>query len=429
VDLNLKRTLTTDDDPFGRAMLLWSCVRHREQLVNLDRLAAWARDYSRAVLVDGCPGRKRDEALAAALLAAAALRAGGMLVASELRVLRSAAGTVLQREVQPGQVPFDSPAYGAAIVLACDILDADLPGGRATLIAVARRYLEGGRVERPVGMALVAQALANAGQQAELEELCRLASSALLAAGLGYESRAYLAQALWTGADALGDPARLQAADLVEEAIQDSPVYAVLETGQDVVGADGPEGELGRVSRLYLAALHDLAAGYAQRHAEVTRKAREAKYAGTAKNAWLSFLGLLLLVSPPTVLTTWLIWPFLLRAWNLYLRQQFWAATDTDRMVAALVSVLWSGILVVAATILEVGFRLLVLRKVASDAHLADEVRRALTGGLRWWLVGVLVCGVGTVGLNLISTSIQAPPPGSLPSDSAPASAPFSSSP
>src|SRR5579884_3038675 len=101
VDLNLKRAGRNGDDPFGSAVLLWSCVQHREQLVNLDGLIAWARDYTRRVLVDGQAGRKRDEATSAALLAAAALEHAAVLPLAEMSALRAGASAILAQEIQP----------------------------------------------------------------------------------------------------------------------------------------------------------------------------------------------------------------------------------------------------------------------------------------------------------------------------------------
>lgn len=407
VDLNLKRTLMGDEDPFGRAVLLWTCLRHREQLVNLERLVAWARAYSRAVLVEGRLGRKRDEALTAALLAAAALKQAGSLSPLEVAVVRAAAAPLVENNIVPGCVPFDSPAYGAAMALACYTLGIDLPGDRDTLRAVVERYLVGGRLDRPAGLALVAYALAHADLRGELQELRTRSLQQLGAAGVGHEARAYLAQAAWVASDVLGAEERKGVAPLVAETLKDSPVYEVLATGQDVVGADGPEGEVGRVSRLYLAAVHDLAAGYEQREAEMVRLAREARYTNRAGHAWLSFVGVAALTLAPAGVATWLAAPFLSLAVSLYWRQQFWSATDVERLSSALVAIAWSCLLVVVASILEVALRL-ARRQVVSDAHLLDEVRRVLPPRLWKWALAILA-GLVAVGWNLTSTSVQAP--------------------
>jgi hypothetical protein len=71
----------------------------------------------------------------------------------------------------------------------------------------------------------------------------------LASAGLGYETRAYLVDAAWVAAEKLGEEARLQTAPAVEEALRDTPVYVSMETGQDTITADGPEGEIGLLSR------------------------------------------------------------------------------------------------------------------------------------------------------------------------------------
>lgn len=409
IDLELKRMLPTSDDPFGRAALLWSFMRHQEQLVNLDGLVAWARSHWRTVLVEGTTGRKRDEAVASALLCAAALRRGGAVGHSELRELRSSAASMLGRELCPGRVPFDQPAYGAAVVLACGVLELDLPGGEETVLAVIGRYVDGGRIARPVGLPLLADALAQGGGVAALQQLSERALELLASADLAYEVRLYLAHTAWIAAEVLGEQEQLRVAPAVEAALEDAPVYSSLETGLNDVDADGPKGEWGRVSRLYLASLHDLATSYARRRAELARRQIEAKYQGNRGHGWLAFTGIALPTLFVGYVATQRAWPAILLAWSLFLRQQFAYATDAERLQAALIAVGWSYVMVAAVAVVAISFDALVRRTVASDHYLRGRI---VWGVLGWWkLWTVILTGTVALGIvvNLISASLQAP--------------------
>lgn len=409
IDLDLNRTLPTTDDPFGRAVLLWSFMCHREQLVNLDGLVAWARSHWRTVLVEGATARKRDEAIASALLCAAALRHAGALGPAELAELRSGASPMLGREVRPGRVPFDQPAYGAAVVLACGVLELELPGGEETVLAVMGRYLEGGRIARPLGLPLLAYALAEGDRGATLQQLSERSLDALASAGVAYEARLYLVHTAWIAADVLGEQARLRVAPAVEAALEAAPVYPSLETGLSHLEADGPKGEWGRVSRLFLASLHDLATSYGRRRAELARGHIEVKYQGNRGHGWLAFAG----IAFPTLfvgyVATLCAWPALLLAWGLFLRQQFAYATDAERLQAAVIPLGWSYLIVAVVAVVAISFDALVRRRVASDHYLHGRIVRGVLGWWKWWTVFLVFTVVAGIVVNLISASVQAP--------------------
>jgi hypothetical protein len=128
----------------------------------------------------------------------------------------------------------------------------------------------------------------------------------------------------------------------------------------------------------------------------------------------LSFVGVIGVVMAPTLAFTIWALPFLRAAAQLYLRQQFWSATAHERIASAALFIIWTGLLVVAETIVEVAFRL-ARRHVVSDQHFVDEVRRVLVPRLtKKWAVGLLALGLLTIALNLISASLQAPTSTSL---------------
>jgi hypothetical protein len=126
-DRAITRLLTEGDDPLALASYLW-VVRTRGIVpINGARLVAWGVAWCRTIFADGRIGRRRDEDVASAALAAMALNGTDALV--ELHdSIRTGLERVVGRELDRRTIPFGWPAYSAIVLLAAHAFGVDESG-------------------------------------------------------------------------------------------------------------------------------------------------------------------------------------------------------------------------------------------------------------------------------------------------------------
>src|SRR5207249_1342854 len=103
-------------------------------------LVAWGESWVRRVLVEGEVGRRRDEEIAAAALAGAAILGSGGFSEAERGAVRARLAHHVAGEARPRRPPFGAASFGAALLLGSASAHADDERTRAAIAAVVDAY-------------------------------------------------------------------------------------------------------------------------------------------------------------------------------------------------------------------------------------------------------------------------------------------------
>jgi hypothetical protein len=397
IDREIEAVLSGANDPFGAAALLWALARHPVALDHVKALVTWVSDLCWRVLVSREIGPKRDEEIAAAFLGAVALVRHGALAPEDMGPLRSGVAFLVEQDVQPGVVPFGRPGYASGIVLSCATLGLHIPGGETTIGAILQTYGSGGRVARPLGLGFLAAGLAEIDADASLTHLWEQAYAVLEADSLEPEARLTLVHAAWVAAQALDDAIVLRTVPVVEEALEELSMQTTMGGGWE---------DAMPVSRLYLAALHDLVSGYARRRERLAQQRIEARYQANRSYRWFTFLGVILLPLIMLGAVGWNAWPSVLLTLRIYVRLQVDLAHGPERWQAPLITGVVSYAVIAVLTIVATAFDAIIRRNTESDTYLRERLVHAL-GHWLWRWTKVLCCiVVATIVLNLASTAL-----------------------
>ena len=251
VDAAIGHLLAEESDPLALAFYLWLSRRHNLSIPATPRRAAWAQGWGRRILFDGQSGRRRDEEVVSAALAAAALAEHGKLGENREPVCRRLAAILAEECGGPsGPLPFRQPAYAAILLLAALTLGVAVDGLEETADALAAAYRDMMPHGRLLGLGITILLLRQLGHADTLESLGRSVTRALSNPDITAENRAYLADALW----ALDDrhAANRAATDQVEQGIPASLIG--LFAGQPA-GSGGSDGAAPIASEFHRATL------------------------------------------------------------------------------------------------------------------------------------------------------------------------------
>jgi hypothetical protein len=300
-DRAITRLLTEGDDPLALASYLW-VVRTRGIVpINGARLVAWGVAWCRTIFADGRIGRRRDEDVASAALAAMALNGTDALV--ELHdSIRTGLERVVGRELDRRTIPFGWPAYSAIVLLAAHAFGVDderFPAAAHETAAAYQRSIMGGHA---LGVTFVIALLEQFGAAEQRVTLLEWVRQAVDAPRTGYEDHAYLLQALWTAQGSGHDLLRV----LSVRTLMASPALAYVGTGTEDVPPAGDGSVVVTVSHLYRAALLDVLARAREGAAGRAEAQLDARYRGHWVITTAAFFGMGTLI---LLVGTVLLWP------------------------------------------------------------------------------------------------------------------------
>ncbi len=405
VDAAVGEFLVKSDDPLALACYLWVIRRHRLTLSNGDALLGWAASWIQEVLVEGRVGRRRDEELTSAALAAAALADAPTLSSSTCDAVRRRLGDVLCDELRRRELPFGHPAYAAMLLFAARRLEVKEERFPSAAQAVVTAFLEALPNGHLLGLGFVVQLL-SAIEGDALSSTVR--QHALDAAGdqrLDPEQQVYLAQSLWYFPEDGILPATVE--DLTRRVIE----YPHLQSGTDLLQEKASSTDdlkaLTPYSHLAQAAQLDVFLTYrqgAQRREEL-RKDRMYRGRGWVTTPAFGFYAIMSLGSWLAV--AWLALPWADDSWR------YWIQGDYDGIRSMTALLLLSGVLLVSyfatitPAILWTLFSTLVLNKVESNRRLLDLLLCQLVRVSKWWILGVLIVIAIGVFTNIITPGFE----------------------
>jgi hypothetical protein len=277
VDSAIRDLLAAGSDPVSLACYLWVCRRHNLQLINSAGLANWGVWWVQHILIDRNWGKKRDDDIASAVLAASVMHD-----ASSLRDLsdtvRAAATELMATERNRHVIPFNHQGPGSMTLLGAaelNLNDVRLPSSIAEVVEAFERSASSGRV---FGITFAVLAYRRTVEEGDLSPLVARIKGAIDDPETDYEDRIYFTQALcYTTPDGRPDETSFRHIDVV---MTDSPVWAYLMSGQEDIPSAGDGNATVLVSHLCRAALLDLLLHY-QAHARERMEAKiDERYRG-----------------------------------------------------------------------------------------------------------------------------------------------------
>jgi hypothetical protein len=404
VDFAIRDLLASEDDPFALAVYLWVMRRHRLSLINGDRLAAWGGQWVRQILIDGAFGRRRDEQIASAAIAAIALEGTRALVGLE-GTMRDRLSAILAVELERRSIPFGRPSYAAPVLLACATFRVDDPrltaATDATLAAFAATLL-GGRLFG-VGFAVaLAQLVSHRHGHVALDQRV---PEILADPQMSYEDRLYLLQGIWLARESAIPREERRA--VTEQTLEQSPIWPYLMSGMEDLPPAGDGRAVVVVSHLYRAVLLDIA--LCRRAETIEQVAILSTERRTAR--WIidwSALGFGIAL----LLGAWLLLGWLARPWIGTMRR-YWLLRDYDALSrsAALMS-LASGVAVTLLLPLSVAalwilWSLLVREGKQGNQRITQLLGLRLRRVTIWWALAVALAAAINLATGVLGPAFE----------------------
>jgi hypothetical protein len=404
VDLAIRDLLGADADPLAKAAYLWTMRRHDKPLVNSDALVRWGFSWVRQVLVEGETSRRKDEEVASAALAAAAL-AGTKELYSIRDEVRTGIKRVLDEELERNGVPFRRPSYGVTLLYGAHTLNVNLAGLRDAVIRAGESFKDAMPGGRLFGLPFVVRMLRDLKEENLAREVEQVVRETLADPKTSYEDQPFLVQAIWESFDGAPDESLMAT---TERMLAKSPAWGYLMNGGEDVPPAGDGRAIVFLSHLFRASLLDVLMSYqaaASQHKEAQLDVRYRVRAGISWSAF-SFYALILILAWASLLV-----PLVKHANGAY---RYWLLSDYTAMPKswAVLYLLLGVNLFIYLSILTV-MMLPTLYQVFIKAQIGSDERIKHTLGARVWAaskiwLGVIgaefLCGLF---INLIIPSVQ----------------------
>jgi hypothetical protein len=403
-DLAIRDLLLQEDDPFALAVYLWTMRRHDLTFVNGDGLTSWGATWVHRILIEQKVGRRRDEEIVSAALAAAAL-IGTDALRGELSEIRAAMRAVVTAELARSPVPFRRLSYAAALLLAATTIGIDEPAMReaaGSIDSACAEAVPGGRL---FGLPFAIGILQDQQLTSELEALQRGIVDALANPRTDYEDQIYLLQALWQ----LHQPHRAtdglirQTSDLLNR----SPGWLYLMAGLEEVAPAGDLAVPVPVSHLFRAALLDVTLQFRAASRASVERGIDTRYRGRRFVGLGAFgFGLIFLATPWFLLLRWVL-PIAGSAKDYWLSSQY-EALPAGTALGFLAAVLFGSFLApLTASAVWALWSSLVVSAVESDRRIAELLIRRSGLILKWWLVFVVLAVFIGLGTGILAPELQ----------------------
>ncbi len=330
VDLSIRDLLPQGErDPIALAMYLWVVRSHDLSLINKDGLVNWGVAWVRRVFIEKKVGRRSDEHIVSAALAAAALAGTGALSSMDADICM-AIRQLLSAEIDQRPLPFGRPSYASIFLLAAAVLGIGESGTRTAkaLGSAFRDSTAGGRV---FGIGFAVQVLRKNHELENLDDLMRTVNSAVQDPRTGYEDELYLLQALWLNHDASSPNAK--EVELTHHLLDRSPVWSYLFVGTEDVEAAG-DGSVGvHLSHLCRAALVDVILRFGTYVDARADSMLDARYRGRRVVGFSAFGFVSLLLIGTWFIFGWLMMPWTDAAWRYWVQNDYGAMSQPSAFI------------------------------------------------------------------------------------------------
>lgn len=402
-DLNLRDLLAAGDNPMALATYLWCLRQHRVSLINGSALAHWGATWVRQVLVDGVMSRRKDEEIASAAVAVAALVETESM-ARMRDTLRANVHNLLTSELGKRSIPLDRPAYGGALLLAATLLHVDEARLLDAARAVTAAFTEALRGGRLFGLGFVVSLLGELHDVDGLAAMRGRLRPLLDDPQTDYEDTVYGLQALWLAG---GEVQHDEDAQLAEHVLAVSPAWSYLMAGAETMPPAGDQHSDVTVSPLYRAVLLDVVLRLKANAAARTMARIEARYAGDRGVTSLAFVSLALGLFLPSLLLVWYLIPRAAHAYRYWMLQDYKPVYASSAGGALLAAAVLAYLLPYALLSIARLFPLLIVRAVQSDQRIRDVLRDCAVDVFRIWAALVIAALAFGVLSSILAPGVQ----------------------
>lgn len=405
VDVAIQAALVKHKDPLALSFYLWVIKKNRHTIVNSRNLTSWGMAQVNRIFIDQRIGRRRDEEIASAALAAIALSEGPEFAPLRQGV-RAGIETLLREEHDNGSlIPLKRTAYGILLLTAAQVTGVDRLLWQAAAertVAAVVDALPGGRLFGLVFAVQMVRILKNYKLAGSLEQV---ANETLASDGIDFEDHAYLLEALWqlSAESRPSDSLML----LTEHLLKKVPVWQYLMNGDEHLPPAGDGRAVVYISHLYRAALLDVVLQYQAHFTSRREEQLDHRYRAhpSLNRAAFGFY----------VLSLLLLWT----ATGYYLvyradgARRYWilgdfAAISTSAAVSYLVvSLVAVYLLIVTFMVMPTMHSVLWRWEIGSDQRIRDLVRPRLWKATKMWFAVIVVALLLGVLTNLVAPAVK----------------------
>jgi hypothetical protein len=404
VDIAIRGLLSESIDPLAKAAYLWTMRRHDKPLINSDALVIWGLRWVRQILVDDETSGRKDEEIASAALAAAAL-VDHREFYSIREDVRGGMKKILNSEFERHGIPFRRLSYGAALLYGAYSLNVDAAGLRDGVIRIGESFkdaIPGGRL---FGLPFVVRMLCDLGEEKLAREIDHAAREALSDAKTNYEDQAYLVQALWESFDGAPDDSVMAT---TEQVLEKSPAWGYLMNGSEDVPPAGDGQAVVFLSHLFRASLIDVLMSYqsfVSKHKEAQIDARYRVRAGISWSAF-SFYALVLFLGWVGLLVP--LVKYADEAYRFWLLSDYAAMSKFWAVAYLLVGVnLFLFLSILTVKILPALYKVFIKSQIGSDERIKNVLGARFWTATKIWLALIAIEIFLGVFVELIIPSVQ----------------------
>lgn len=404
VDIAIRDLLGEDIDPLAKAAYLWTMRRHDKPLVNSDALVRWGFSWVRQIFVDGETSRRRDEEVASAALAAAAL--ADTKAFSPIRgEVRAGIKSALDEELKRNGIPFRRLSYGAALLFGAHVLNVETASLRDSVVRTGESFKDAVPGGRLFGLPFVVRMLRDLKEERLERELEQAIRDTLADPKTNYEDQPFLVQALWESLDGVPDESTMAT---TEGVLAKSPAWGYLMNGMEDVPPAGDGQAVNFLSHLFRASLLDVLMSYQSAVSEYKAAQLDARYRVRAGVSWSAFSFYVLILA-----LAWagLLVPVVKHAVGAY---RYWLLSDYAAMpkVSAVLYLLLGVNLFLYLSILTVMilptlYQVFIRAQIGSDERIKNVLGARLWAATKIWLGLLAVEFLYGVFVELIIPSIQ----------------------
>jgi hypothetical protein len=378
-DSAVKKLLSTNSDLLALATYLWAADDQDVPLVNRAGLMEWGRSWSTAVLLNGATGKRVDEHLTTAALAASVVY-GDRHSDGDYANLSKAVGALTL-------MPMSNPAYESIVLYSATRLGV-ANRDQAAAAENAVRHFIGPQRSRLFGLGFACRALKLMGSTQTLKMLAPSILARIGDRALDYEDQLYLADALF--AVVADEPLMKDHLPILRRAINCSPISTRDEDSEPVI------------SDLYRSVLLPLAYAVQAREHDVRDELLDTKYKGRRFTGALAFVGVVSILALSWHWTVTTLAPVGDAGIRYWIFKDF--STLTAEAALLFIALIFSSVLLAGLSLAFVwtSFGMLVVSAVESDRRFGEVIWHRSVNVVKFWL-GLVVLAIVT---NLVANFI-----------------------
>jgi hypothetical protein len=405
VDVAIQDALVDHENPLALSFYLWVIKKNRHSVVNLGNLTSWGMAQVNRVFIDRHIGRRRDEEVASASLAAIALGESPEFAPFREGV-RAGIESLLREEIEVGNlIPLKRAPYGILLLAAAQATGIDQAHWQPAVertVATVLEALPGGRL---FGLVFAAQLVRSLNDQKLAASLENVATDILAGDGIDFEDQAYVLQALWQLREGTKPGESLMS--VTEHLLKKVPVWQYLMNGDEHLPPAGDGRAVIYISHLYRAALLDVVLQYQARFTSRRAEQLDERYRAhpSLNRAAFGFyvLSLLLLWS----VTGYYLVTRADDARRYWILAEFAPMTPFAAVFYLAVVLLATYVLIVTFMVMPTMYSVLVKWRIGSDQRIRDLVRPRLWKATKLWFAVIVIAVLLDVMTNLIAPTVK----------------------